>query len=264
MAIDDNIQRIAEALDLAEQTATPISPIRGDLAARGTQPYLVQRCLVERSTSRGLRVVGRKIGLTSKSVQQQLGVDQPDYGVIFSDRIHGDNATLDPTRFISPRVEAEVAFMLVDDIETPEPTWSDVLHATAYVLPAIEVVDSRVIDWDIQFDDTVADNASFGACILGGPARRIEGLDLSGAEMTLTANGKPASSGVGAACLGNPINAVVWLAKTLNAHGEKLTAGDIILSGALGAMVPAQAGTTYRAEIAGLGHVSFSYGESDD
>lgn len=259
MAISKNAQLIAEALDLAEQNAVPINPVRNDLKAMQATPYSVQRHLVERSISRGLTVVGRKIGLTSRIVQDQLGVDQPDYGVIFSDRIFGDNTTLDPKRFIAPRVEAEVAFMLADDIDTPDATWSDVLRSTAYVLPAIEIVDSRITNWDIRFEDTVADNASFGACILGGPARRIEGLDLSGAEMRITANGEQVSSGSGAACLGNPLNAVVWLAKTLNDHGEKLKAGDIILSGALGAMAPATPGTSYRAEIAGLGHVSFSF-----
>lgn len=263
MSVGTTAQSIAEALDLAEQNAAPIDPVRDALSDEGVTPYAVQRELVARSVDRGLSVVGRKIGLTSKPVQTQLGVDQPDYGVIFSDRNFGDNAELDPSRFIAPRVEAEVAFVLGRDIDSAHATWSDVLRATEYVLPAIEVVDSRIADWNIRFADTVADNASFGACILGGPARRIEGLDLSAAQMTITGRGETLTTGTGAACLGNPINAVVWLAQTLSAHGETLKAGDIVMSGALGAMAPAIPGTTYRAEIAGLGHVSFSFGDID-
>ncbi len=264
MTAGKTARSLAAALDLAEQNADPIEPVRDTLTEAGIPPYNVQRHLVKRSCARGLSVVGRKIGLTSKTVQDQLGVDQPDYGVIFSDRIFGDNAEISPDRFIAPRVEAEVAFILAQDIEKPDTTWADVLRATDYVLPAIEIVDSRVADWNIRFADTVADNASFGACILGGPAQKLDGLDLSAAEMTVAANGQQVATGHGAACLGNPINAVVWLAKTLNAHGETLKAGDIILSGALGAMVPAEPGTSYRADISGLGHVSFSYGNIDE
>lgn len=260
---DDTLTSLALDLGKAERDGVAIDPLRDRVAEIDNAAYRIQKRLVLEAQAAGRRVVGHKIGLTARAVQSQLGVSQPDYGAIFADRLYGDNAIVDPALFIAPRIEAEVAFLLGDDLAMDDPNWADVLRATAFVMPSIEIVDSRIRDWDIGFDDTVADNASFGACILGGPAREIADLDLSGAVMALTADGKSVASGSGAACLGNPINAVVWLAKALANQGDGLKAGDIVLSGALGPMVPATPGTEYRAEISGLGHVTITFGETE-
>jgi 2-keto-4-pentenoate hydratase len=217
--------------------------------------YEVQRLVHER-TGQGRHRVGRKIGLTSPAVQQQMGVDTPDFGVLFADMAYGDSMPIPHGRLLQPRVEAEVAFVLGDDLPERAVTVAEVLRATDFVVAAVEVVDSRIANWDISIFDTVADNASSGVFVLGAAPRSLRDIDdLRDATMTLTKGTSVVSSGTGAACLGHPVNAVVWLANVLAARGEPLRAGEIVLSGSLGPLVPAEASACYEASIGGLGSV---------
>lgn len=244
-----------ERLRRATETGRPCAAVR-DLLGDTDQDaaYAVQSLGIARRVDGGRRIVGRKIGLTSPVVQAQLGVDSPDYGVLLDDMIHADREPLDLGRFLQPRAEAEVAFVLGRDLDSPTATVADVLRATEFVLPAIEVVDSRVAGWDIRLTDTIADNASSGAVVLGTTPRRLDGLDLTALGMTLDRDGRPVSTGSGAACLGSPVIAVAWLAREVARRGQPLRAGEVILSGALGPMVDATAGV-FRARLDGLGEV---------
>lgn len=244
-----------ERLRAAAASGRPCAPVR-DLIGDSDQDaaYAVQSLGIRRRLDEGRRVVGRKIGLTSPVVQAQLGVDTPDYGVLLDDMILADREPLDLGRFLQPRVEAEVAFVLGRDLDLPTATVADVLRATEFVLAAIEVVDSRVAGWDITIADTVADNASSGAVVLGTVPRRLDGLDLTELGMSLERDATPVSTGSGAACLGSPVIAVAWLAREVARRGQPLRAGEVILSGALGPMVDATAGV-YRARLDGLGEV---------
>jgi 2-keto-4-pentenoate hydratase len=254
--------RAADArLRRAAETRTACAPVR-DLIGDTDQDeaYVVQSLGVDRRVTEGRRVVGRKIGLTSPSVQAQFGVFAPDYGVLLDDMVAADRESIELARFVQPRVEAEVAFVLGRDLDSPTTHVADVLRATEYVLPAIEVVDSRIAGWDICITDTIADNASSGAVVLGTTPRKIEGLDLSAVGMSLDRDGEPVSTGSGAACLGSPVIAVAWLARVVAGHGRPLRAGEVILSGALGPMVSAADGV-FRARIDGLGEVRVDFSD---
>ncbi|MGQ3107486.1 MAG: 2-keto-4-pentenoate hydratase, partial [Niveispirillum sp.] len=202
----------------------------------------------------------RKAGLTAKAVQAQLGVDQPDFGVLFDDMRVADGGRLDPARTIQPKAEAEIAFILGADLPDANTSMEQVAAAVASVHTAIEIVDSRIADWKISFADTVADNGSSAFFVLADAGLPLAGLDLEGAAMEMDVGGKTASTGVGAAALGNPLNAAAWLAQTLAARGEPLKAGDILLAGALGPMVALTPGDHVEARIAGIGTCSFTYG----
>jgi 2-keto-4-pentenoate hydratase len=252
---------LADALAGAAGQGAPIEPIGAELAPLGIEgAYAVQEHLTGRALASGRRLVGRKIGLTSKSVQAQLGVDQPDYGMLFADMEFGDGEEVPVTRFIQPKVEAELAFSLGRALPDPRTTMAEVIRAIDFVLPAIEIVDSRIRDWRISLLDTIADNASSGAYVLGGTPRRFSGLDLRLCGMVLEHQGEPLSTGCGAACLGHPLNAVAWLARRMAAAGRPLAAGDLVLSGALGPMVTVQPGATYHARIADIGSVTATFG----
>lgn len=221
--------------------------------------YAVQTINTRYWEAQGRRIVGRKAGLTARAVQAQLGVDQPDFGVLFDDMAVADGGTLDPACAIQPKAEAEIAFVLAKELPDPATTAEMVADAVATVHAAIEIVDSRIADWKITFADTVADNGSSAFFVLGGTGLPLAGLDLEGAAMEMTVNGATASTGVGAAALGNPLNAAAWLARTLAGRGEPLMAGDILLAGALGPMVALSPGDHVRATIGGLGEASFTY-----
>ncbi len=246
----------------AASNATPCRPLR-EMLPDGTldDGYAIQQ-LVHARTSSARRQVGRKIGLTSAAVQQQMGVDTPDFGVLFADMAFGDSEPVPMDRLLQPRVEAEVAFVLGNDLPEHPVTTTEVLRATDFVVAAIEIVDSRVENWDISIFDTVADNASSGLFVVGGSPRSLRDIDdLRTAEMTLTCNGAVSSSGTGAACLGHPVNAVVWLANVVAERGAPLRAGEVILSGSLGPLVPVEPGETYEATIEGLGSVRAAFTE---
>ena len=237
-----------------------IDPLRDTLAADdGDAAYAIQAINTRYWVSAGRRVVGRKVGLTAKAVQAQLGVDQPDFGVLFADMEIADGGVLRADQVLQPKAEAEIAFVLAHDLDQPDSGIEGVASAIAYAVPAIEIVDSRIADWKISFADTVADNGSSAFFVLGTEHVPLAGLDLEGCEMTLTVDGAIAATGSGRACLGDPLNAVAWLARTLAARLDPLRAGDIVLSGALGPMVAIAPGADVRATIAGLGTVGFNF-----
>ncbi len=221
--------------------------------------YRVQEINTKRALAAGRRLVGRKIGLTAKVVQTQLGVDQPDYGMLFADMAVADGEEVPHGKLIKPRVEAEVAFVMGRDILTEQPTIADVIRAVEFCLPAIEIVDSRIAEWKIKIVDTIADNASSGLFVLGCDPRPLRKLDLRNCGMVMESKGEPISVGAGAACLGNPLIAVLWLARTMARAGRPLKVGDIVMSGALGPMVPVAWGDVVEARISGLGSVRAAF-----
>jgi 2-keto-4-pentenoate hydratase len=256
-ALEDAALRLRNAY-----ASKPIEPLRGVLTLNdGEGAYAIQKINTRHwVTQDRRRIVGRKIGLTAESVQKQLGVDQPDYGVLFADMEIPEGGELACTRVIQPKVEGEIAIVMARDLDGAEAAPEDVLRAAAYALPAIEIVDSRIAGWRISFADTVADNGSAAFFVLGREPRRLADVDLRGCEMILEANDRAASVGVGAACYGHPLNAAAWLARTLARGGEILRAGDIVLTGAMGPMVTLEPGMSVRTSIAGVGTVSFQFG----
>ncbi|ABQ69866.1 4-oxalocrotonate decarboxylase [Rhizorhabdus wittichii RW1] len=257
------VEQVAALLRDAAASGRPCPPVRDRIAdADIATAYAVQKRNVEIATASGGRIVGRKIGLTSPAVQKQLGVDQPDFGTLLAAMAIPDGAEIPVGMVLQPRVEAEIAFVLDRDVTETGLTVADIVRSIAFALPAIEVVGSRIADWDIGIVDTIADNASAGAFVLGGSPRLLRDLDLRGCGMRLDHRGEPVSTGAGAACLGHPLNAVLWLAEALIRQGEGLRAGDIVLSGALGPMVAATPGEVYEARISGLGSVRAVFGEA--
>jgi 2-keto-4-pentenoate hydratase len=221
--------------------------------------YAIQSINTAHWVAEGRRVVGRKVGLTAKAVQAQLGVSQPDFGVLLDDMEIEDGGVLLASRTLQPKAEAEIAFILSSDLAEPDVTREQVAACMAEVMAAIEIVDSRITDWKITFADTVADNGSAAFFVLGAERKPLAGLDLWTCGMALEVNGEVASLGAGAACLGHPLNAVTWLARTLAARREPLRKGDVVLSGALGPMVAIKPGDFVQASIGGLGSVSFTF-----
>lgn len=255
----------ADRLSRACETGVPCEPVR-DLIEAGdvNTAYAVQQANVDRLVrDKGWRVCGRKIGLTSPVVQAQLGVDQPDFGALFAQLSHGDGEEVPTGDLLQPRVEAEVALVLERDLDLGHHTVADVLVATAFALPALEIVDSRIRGWDITFVDTVADNASGGRFVLGTVPVPLRGLDLSAVEMVMALNGEQRSQGTGSSCLGNPLLAVRWLADVLSAMGTPLSAGDVVLTGALGPMAAVAAGDVVEATISGLGRVGARFSATE-
>ncbi len=253
--------QVADKIREPVRTGVPRAPIR-DLIPAGAidQAYAAQEINTKRALADGRRLVGRKIGLTSLAVQKQLGVDQPDYGMLFADMAMLDGWEVARERMIQPKLEAEIAFVLGRDLDEERITVVDVLRAIDFALPAIEIVDWRVADWKIGILDTIADNASSGLYVLVGSPRKIDGLDLRLAGMALESGGEPVPvGGAGVACLGDPLSATAWLAATMARVERPLKAGDTILSGALGPMVPVVWGEVFEARITGLGSVRAAF-----
>ena len=253
--------KIAERLRGAYASGA-VPPLRDALEPNDIDgAYAVQEINTQHGVGTGRRIVGRKIGLTSAAVQQQLGVDQPDFGVLFADMQIEAGGMLDPKKVLQAKAEAEIAVVLGKDIASETATPEDVLAAADAFVAAIEIVDSRIADWKITFSDTVADNGSSSHFVLGRERHRAtKDVDLFTCGMVMEIDGKIASTGVGAACLGHPLKAAAWLARTLAVRGQALRAGDVILTGALGPMVALSPGMQVKAAIGGLGAVSFSVG----
>jgi 2-keto-4-pentenoate hydratase len=268
-AVPDAVTAAVERLARAQSTRVPCAPVRDLIGTDDLDAaYAVQQGLVQGRLSGGVTVVGRKIGATSKAVQDQLGVDQPDFGYLLSDMDVSDDDPISMRTLVQPRVEAEVAFRLARDIDVPtdEITLDLVREAVDVALPALEIVDSRIADWDIGFTDTVADNASSGLFVVGTdgkPLSRpgVEGCEPVEVEMALSINGEVRSSGNGAACLGDPLEALRWLAVQSARYGDPLRAGQLVLSGALGPFVPFAPGDRVEASISGFDTLNVIFGE---
>ena len=253
-------EAVAEKILGAYKTRIPAPPIR-ELLPEGAidQAYAAQEVNTRRWLAEGRRLVGRKIGLTSLAVQRQLGVSQPDYGMLFDDMAVSDGWDVPADQLIQPKVEAEIAFVMGRDLDEERLTIADVLRAVEFALPAIEIVDSRIADWKIGILDTIADNASSGLYTLGASPKKLDGLELRLCGMVMEQGGDEVSVGAGAACLGDPLSATLWLAKTMVKVGRPLKAGDTVLSGALGPMVTVKRGEVYEARISGLGSVRAAF-----
>lgn len=239
-------------------THSPIAPVRERLNGV-TEAYAVQQLTVRGWLANGRRIAGRKIGLTAKAVQQQLGVDEPDYGVIFADMVVPDGGEVAKGMVLQPRVEAEIAFVLKRDLSGSAVTPEDVIAATDYVCPALEICGSRIAEWNIKIEDTVADNASAGLIVLGESRSAADLSQLPQIGVRLSHNGSVAVEGCGEACLGNPAIAVAWLAQALARYGEGLQAGDIVMSGALARMLLASPGDTFDADFGAFGSVNVTF-----
>lgn len=251
---------VARRLDEARRSGTPCEPVRNQIGAADLDTaYAVQGRLTLTRLAEGARIVGRKIGLTSRAVQAQLGVDRPDFGVLFDDMQVEDGASVSVRRLLQPKIEAEIAFRLTADLAEGPLDRHQIRAAVGTAHAALEIVDSRIRDWDITFGDTVADNASSGLFVLAPEGQTLEQVEPVEVEMRLTRNGEEVSTGNGAACLNDPLEALVWLARTLVEMGDPLRAGDIVLSGALGPMVTVGASDRFEAEISGLGRVSVTF-----
>lgn len=254
------LERIAGALRQAALDGRPIAPVREELAPLGIDgAYAVQDINTRHHLAAGRRLTGRKIGLTSVSVQQQLGVDAPDFGMLFADMELAPDEEIAPGRVLQPKAEAEVAVVLERDLDGEQLTLAQLISAVAYVLPAIEIVGSRIGNWDIRLLDTVADNASSGLYVLGTRPRKLSEVDLRLCGMLMERRGQVVSHGVGAACLGHPLNAALWLARKMAEVGRPLRAGDVVMTGALGPMVAAAPGDVIHTTIAGLGAVQAAF-----
>lgn len=251
------VQMAAERLTTAAREKVGCAPVR-DLVG-DDEAYAVQRCNVIARIADGAVVVGRKIGLTSQAVRRQLGVDQPDFGVLLDDMAFKDGDVLPTRRLLQPRVEAEVAFVLKADLTTGPFDEQRVAEAVGHVVASLEVVDSRIAGWDITFADTVADNASAGLFVLGTEQRELKDVAPKDVSMVLSVNGEERSTGSGADCMGDPLTALAWLATTAARLGDPLRAGDVVLSGALGPVVPIRPGDRVEATITGLGTVRASF-----
>jgi 2-keto-4-pentenoate hydratase len=255
---DDTVIDLADRLGSAELTREPIDPIStAHPSMTPADAYAVQQVITRRCVDAGSRVLGWKLGLTSAAMQAQLGVDQPDFGPILSDRVVPDGGEVRATELIRPRIEAEIAFVLGADLSGPGVTAADVRAATEAVAPALEVIDSRIRDWRIGLADTIADLASTARVIVGTTRTPLDaGLEPRDLRAILERDGDVVGEGLGAAALGDPLEAVAWAANTLGALGITLEAGHVIMTGALHASVPIQSGETYRTAIDRLGTAS--------
>ena len=255
------VSQVAARLAAAERDGQSVPPVVEELGVGNVAAaYAVQAELTQLALASGRRRVGRKIGLTSKAVQAQLGVGQPDYGALFADMAVDHDDAVVTARLIQPRIEAEVALVLGRDLRESDITSADLIGAVDYAVAALEIVDSRIADWRISIVDTIADNGSSARFVLGLQPRRLVDLDLETCGMVMTRNGEAVSVGSGAACLGHPLKAALWLARTMAAAGDPLRAGEVILTGALGPMSAAQLGDHFEARIGGFAPVRVRFG----
>ena len=254
------IEHYGDELYQALTTRTPVDPLTDrEPGITIEDAYQIQLRMIQRRLDGGETIVGKKIGVTSKVVMNMLKVDQPDFGQMTSGMVFSEGEAIRADSMIAPRAEAEVAFVLKCDLIGPGITAADVLRATDFVVPCFEIVDSRIKDWKIKIQDTVADNASCGVLTLGGVRKSPRHLDLALAGMVLEKNGEIVSTSTGAAVQGSPVNAVAWLANTLGRLGIALKAGEVILSGSQSPLVPVKAGDSLQCSVGGLGSASVRF-----
>ena len=255
------VEEAASRIWQAYETGETCAPVRDLIGADDVEAaYAVQEINTTRWLAGGRRIVGRKIGLTSKAVQAQLGVDQPDFGMLYDDMLVESGASLPAGAVMQAKVEAEIALILNAPLTKENHSAEDIAAATGHAVAAIEIVGSRIANWDIKIVDTVADNASSGMFVLGSDEVPLSVFDPIECKMSMTkGDGTEVSSGSGAACLGSPLLAAAWLADTMVKVGRPLQAGDILMTGALGPMTGVNAGETYEAGIEGLGSVRVSF-----
>ena len=239
------------------KTITPLTSRHTDLTIE--HAYAIQQRLIARRITAGERVVGKKIGVTSQAVMNMLGVFQPDFGILLDGMVYNEGQPIEAKTLIQPKAEGEIAFVLKHDLMGPGVSAADVIAATEGVMACFEIVDSRIENWKIKIQDTVADNASCGVFVLGDRLVDPRDVDLGTCGMVLEKNGEIVATGAGAAALGHPANAVAWLANTLGRLGMGLKAGEVVLSGSLGIMVPVQAGDSLRVSIGGIGGCSVRF-----
>ena len=256
MSLDQKqVMSAAASIREAYEAKSPIAALRNSYNMEIDDAYAVQEENTKHWLKQGRLLSGRKIGVTSHAVQSQLGVDQPDFGMLFSDMAFADGQEISMSHLLQPRIEGEIAFYLGKDLDSPGITLAEVLSAIEYAVAAIEVVDSRIANWDIQITDTIADNASSGLYVLGSRPVKLDAFDHLNCGMVIENKGETACSGQGSACLGNPLNACLWLAQMMIKYGRPLKAGDLILSGALGPLTQVESGQVYEMKIEGLGSV---------
>jgi 2-keto-4-pentenoate hydratase len=255
-----DIQKAATALMEAENEKEPIAPFTSSTEEISVEDaYNIQLFQIRQRIEKGAVVVGKKIGLTSKAMQEMFNVTEPDYGHLLNDMMYGDGETIRLNKFIQPRIEFEIAFVLNKDLKGPGVTMNDVIEATDYVVPALEIIDSRIKDWQIKFEDTVADNGSSAGAIIGSSTAKLDALDLAAVKMTVTRNGEFLDAATGSAVMGHPAQAVAWLANALGSYGISLHAGEVILSGALSKAIPIEDGDTFTAEFDQIGAVTATF-----
>lgn len=265
MDADTRWHTAAELLLSAYETGKPVDPLTErfpDLTV--ADAYGIQLLQVERWCAAGARVKGHKVGLSSAAMQRQMGVDQPDYGHLLDSMFFLENAPVPVDRFIQPKVEPEVAFVLRSPLRGPGVTVAEAVSAVEFVLPALEIIDSRISDWRITLADTVADNASSGGLVLGSRPTPLRDLDLRLVGCTLHRGGELMATGAGGAVLGSPLNALVWLANTVGPLGVTLQAGHVVLPGSLTSAIPVAPGDTVTATFGGLGSVTAVFASANE
>lgn len=259
---DPKIEQLGDELFAALRARRTLAPLTTrEPAIEIDDAYRISLRMLERRKAEGERVVGKKIGVTSKPVQDMLGVHQPDFGFLTDAMqvVNGVSVSLERTGLIQPRAEGEIAFVLKKDLKGPGVTEAQVIDATDYVCPCFEIVDSRIHDWKIKIQDTVADNASCGIFVLGAARIDPATLDLAAVKMDIRKNGEPIASGLGSAVQGHPATAVAWLANTLGRFGIPFLAGEIILSGSLAPLLPITPGDRFDMSLAGIGTASIAF-----
>lgn len=261
MAMDSQLitqlgDELYEAL-MARKTLAPLTSRHAEISIEDA--YRIQQQMIARRLAKGARVVGKKIGVTSRAVMNMLGVGQPDFGYVLDDMIYSEGQSVSMDTLIQPRAEGEIAFVLKKDLIGPGVTNAAVLAATEGVITCFEIVDSRIHDWKIKIQDTVADNASCGVMVLGDRLVDPRKIDLNTCGMVIEKNGEVIATGAGAATMGSPVTAIAWLANTLGRLGIPLKAGEVVLSGSLAALIPVTTGDNLRATVGGIGSCSVRF-----
>lgn len=262
--MDDQSRREVAQRLLAAYADGPIDPLTTTYEGLTLDDaYAIQQAQIAAWEAAGRTIKGHKVGLTSVAMQKLLGVSDPDYGHLMDDFFYLEHMPIPMGRFLQPRVEPEIAFVLRKPLRGPGVTVTDAIDAVDYVLPSLEIVDSRIADWKITIVDTIADNASSGAVVLGSTPTRLEDVDLRLVGCTFRRNGQVVGTGAGGAVLGSPINSLIWLANTVGALGITLEAGHVVLPGSLTPVCPVEAGDTFSANFAGLGSVTARFVKED-